>query len=67
MHIHTQALHTALNAGTLLTDLMQHKELEEDNLACMPWSLSLHASMCLAQLAVKLHSIIQLCPSPSSV
>lgn len=27
MHIYTHALHTALNAGTLLTDLMKHKEL----------------------------------------
>lgn len=27
MHIHTHTLHTALNAGTLLTDLMLHKEL----------------------------------------
>lgn len=52
MHVHTQTLHAALNAGTLLTDLMQHKELEKDLLACMPWGLSLPAPVCLAQLAV---------------
>lgn len=65
MHVHTQALHTALNAGALPTELMQHKELEEDELACVPWGLFLPAPICLAQLAVKLNSVIELCPPPS--
>lgn len=67
MHVHTQILHAALTAGTLLTDLMQHKELEKDLLACMPWGLSLPAPVCLAQLAVVLDSVTELCSPPSPV
>lgn len=57
MHIHTQTLHTILNAGMLLTDCMKHKELEEDQRVCPQWDLSLPAAICLAQLAVRLGSV----------